>query len=98
MVMPASATPRHPDPIFFFAGGPSNQATSTAPIWAGLAFERYRDMVLVDRRGTRGSGSLYCEDLDDPADVMMPRYHLPAVEACRDRLSRQADVGSHVNP
>ena len=91
-VVRASATPRQPDPIFHFAGGPSDQAKSSAPIWAGLPFERNRDHVFVDQRGTRGSGSLYCEDLDDPADVMMPRYHLPAVEACRDRLARQADL------
>jgi pimeloyl-ACP methyl ester carboxylesterase len=91
-VVPASAKPRQPDPIFHFAGGPGDQATRFAPIWAGLPFERYRDHVFVDQRGTRGSGSLYCEDLDDPADVMMPRYHLPAVEACRDRLARQADL------
>ena len=63
-----------------------------APIWAGLSFERHRDLVFVDQRGTRGSGSLYCEDLDDPTDIMMPRFHLPAVEACRDRLARQADL------
>ncbi len=91
-VVPASATPRQPDPIFHFAGGPSEQATPFAPIWAGLPFERHRDDVFVDQRGTRGSGSLYCKDLDDPADVMMPRYHLPAVETCRDQLARQADL------
>jgi pimeloyl-ACP methyl ester carboxylesterase len=92
IVVPASAMPRHPDPIFFFQGGPSNQATLAVPLFAELPFERNRDFVFIDQRGTRGSGSLYCEDLDDPADVMMPRFHLPAVEACRDRLSRQANL------
>jgi pimeloyl-ACP methyl ester carboxylesterase len=95
MAVPASATPRQPDPIFVFAGGPGEQATRAAPIWAGLPFERNRDLVFVDQRGTRGSGSLYCEDLDDPADIMMPRYHLPAVEACRDRLAGRADLAKY---
>ena len=63
-VIPASATPRRPDPIFFFAGGPSDQATLIVPLFADLPFERNRDLVFVDQRGTRGSGSLYCEDLD----------------------------------
>jgi hypothetical protein len=31
-VVPASAAPRQPDPIFHFAGGPSEQATPSAPI------------------------------------------------------------------
>jgi pimeloyl-ACP methyl ester carboxylesterase len=91
-VLPASATPRQPDAIFVFAGGPSEQATSLAPFLAGLPFERHRDVVFIDQRGTRGSVSLYCADVDDPADVVMPRFHLSAVETCRDRLARQADL------
>ena len=78
--------------MFFFAGGPGESATRAAPVWAGLPFERNRDLVFVDQRGTRGSGSLYCEALDEPADVMTPRYHLPAVKACRDLLARHADL------
>jgi pimeloyl-ACP methyl ester carboxylesterase len=91
-VLRASATPRQSDPVFLFSGGPGEQATRAAPIWADLPFERHRDMVFVDQRGTRGSGSLYCEDLDDPPDVTMPRFYLPAVERCRDRLARRADL------
>jgi pimeloyl-ACP methyl ester carboxylesterase len=91
-VLPASASPRQPDPVFVFAGGPSDKATTFAPIWAGLPFERNRDLVFIDQRGTGGSNSLYCADLDDPADVTMPRYHLPAVKACRNQLTRQADL------
>jgi pimeloyl-ACP methyl ester carboxylesterase len=75
-----------------FAGGPGDQATPFAPIWAGMPFDRHRDFVFVDQRGTRGSGSLYCEELDDPADIVMPRFHLPAVELCRERLGRHADL------
>jgi pimeloyl-ACP methyl ester carboxylesterase len=92
VVLPASATPRQPDPIFLFAGGPSGQATPGAPFYAGLPFDRNRDIVFVDQRGTRGSGSLYCEDLDDPPDLTMPRFHLPAVERSRDQLVRRADL------
>jgi pimeloyl-ACP methyl ester carboxylesterase len=91
-VVPASVTPRQSDPVFLFTGGPGEPATRAAPIWAGLPFERNRDMVFVDQRGTGGSVSLYCEDLDDPPDVLMPRFHLPAVERCRDKLALQADL------
>ena len=92
VVLPASATPRQPDPIFWFGGGPGDQSTPSVPFWTGLPFGRNRDIVLVDQRGTRGSGSLYCEDLDDPPDLTTPPYYLPAVERCRDRLARQADL------
>ena len=34
-VVPPSATPRQPDPMFFFAGDPGEQATRAAPFWAG---------------------------------------------------------------
>ena len=85
------ATPTGSD-IPLSQAAPATKRHRSAPIWAGLPFERNRDLVFVDQRGTRGSGSLYCEDLDDPADIMMPRFHLPAVELCRDRLARQADL------
>ena len=93
IVAPASATPRQPDAIFVFSWRPRlARRQFWRRSWAGLPFERHRDLVFIDQRGTRGSGSLYCADVDDPADVMMLRYHLTAVETCRDRLAQRADL------
>jgi hypothetical protein len=63
-----------------------------APDFAKYFTTRDRDLVLVDQRGTKGSAFLYCQELDEPADVLMPRFHMPAVESCRDRLAQQADL------
>jgi pimeloyl-ACP methyl ester carboxylesterase len=80
------------DPVFFIAGGPSSPITAVAPDFAKYFTTRDRDLVLVDQRGTKGSAFLYCQELDEPADVLMPRFHMPAVESCRDRLAQQADL------
>ncbi len=54
---------RAPDPIFFFAGGPGQSATEAFPIVAGSLAEanEFRDIILVDQRGTGGSNKLTCD-------------------------------------
>ena len=61
-VLPASNAPAKPDPVFVLAGGPGQSITETYPRIAP-AFERLnreRDIVLVDQRGSGGSGPLAC--------------------------------------
>ncbi len=52
-----------PDPIFFFAGGPGQSATEAYPIVAGSLAKsnEYRDIILIDQRGTGGSNKLSCD-------------------------------------
>lgn len=61
-VLPAENPSARPDPVFVLAGGPGQSITETYPRIAP-AFDRLhreRDVVLVDQRGTGGSGLLSC--------------------------------------
>jgi pimeloyl-ACP methyl ester carboxylesterase len=69
-VLPALRREAEPDPLFVLAGGPGQGARSYAPFVA-RAFRkvrRFRDIVLVDLRGTGDSGALSCSwPVDDPS-------------------------------
>lgn len=62
-VIPALARNKHPDPVFFFAGGPGQSAMelagSVSRLLARLA--NRRDLVFIDQRGTGRSAPLVCE-------------------------------------
>jgi pimeloyl-ACP methyl ester carboxylesterase len=71
-VIPADAPEARPDPVFVLAGGPGQAITEVYPQVAP-AFERLnrdRDVVLVDQRGTGGSGRLACPDLERPGSEL----------------------------
>jgi pimeloyl-ACP methyl ester carboxylesterase len=65
-VLPAVARNKHPDPIFFLAGGPGQSAIDLAgAVQAMLGrFGNRRDIVLIDQRGTGRSAPLECEKPD----------------------------------
>ena len=85
-----------PDPIFYFAGGPGQAATTTAGGWAQAAALRERhDVVLVDQRGTGGSNGLECKFYGDPPDlarVASGYLGTKNVERCRAELEKKADL------
>jgi pimeloyl-ACP methyl ester carboxylesterase len=61
-VLPSENPSSKPDPVFVLAGGPGQSITEVYPRIAP-AFDRLhreRDIVLVDQRGTGGSGLLSC--------------------------------------
>ncbi len=61
-VLPSENPSSRPDPVFVLAGGPGQSITEVYPRIAA-AFDRLhreRDIVLVDQRGTGGSGLLSC--------------------------------------
>jgi len=67
-VLPAGNPSAKPDPVFVLAGGPGQSITETFPRIAP-AFERLnreRDVVLVDQRGSGGSGPLACPRIGRP--------------------------------
>ena len=95
-VLPATETPKEPDPLFALEGGPgagiSGSAASHVQAFAGI--RRHRDVVLVDQRGTGLSHALHCSPRgkDKPA----PRGGLispEAARACRAELEKDADLG-----
>ena len=64
VVVPALARRKHPDPIFFLAGGPGQSAIALAPqlLRQMARLNNRRDLVFVDQRGTGQSAPLVCED------------------------------------
>lgn len=84
-VLPALARNKHPDPVFFFAGGPGQSAIEIAGQVAAILarFSNRRDIVLVDQRGVGRSAPLVC-DTDDPALPLAEQFSL---ERQRARLA-----------
>jgi len=99
VVLPARREPRR-DPLVYLAGGPGASAVAAAS-WIGQSFaalRETRDILLVDLRGTGGSGALDCADRKGPAgvqqilDEFFPRR---LVERCRDELATRADLAAY---
>ena len=90
IVVPAAARQKHPDPVFFLAGGPGQGAIglagATYPLFARL--NNRRDLVYIDQRGTGRSAPLACE----PDDALPLVQRLDAAAAvvrastCRAQL------------
>lgn len=95
VVARATGSPREPDPIVFLTGGPG-QAGSEGGGFANQAFgavRRHRDLILIDPRGTGRSNGLLCAMTRRPEDIGRPTLYVPeSVRACRDSLSRHADL------
>lgn len=82
-----------------FNGGPGAPATPAA---AGVAralasIREDRDILLVDHRGTGGSGALVCDNpfpggIASRFETVFPLDH---VDACREMLSRRADLSRY---
>jgi pimeloyl-ACP methyl ester carboxylesterase len=91
-VLPALARNKHPDPLFFFAGGPGQSAIELAGPLSRLfaRINNRRDVVLVDQRGTGRSAPLACGD-DPPTRPMAEAADLEAqvrrLQQCRQRLT-----------
>ena len=81
-------------PLFDLAGGPGIAAVDGAGFYLsdGLEYRRGREIVLVDQRGTGGSGPLNCPQLQSQAASRLPLYPPGAVRACRRALSKHADL------
>lgn len=98
VVIPANAPQRQPDAIAYFAGGPGDSAVQEGG-WIAHALRQKgaqtRDLLLVDLRGTGESAPLNCPDFMGARGVQgfLDNY-LPAdgVRACREQLSRTADL------
>lgn len=92
-VLPALARNKHPDPVFFFAGGPGQSAmTLVGPLSRQLArFSNRRDVVLIDQRGTGRSAPLVC-DADAPTkplrEMADPALQASLLQQCRETLQK----------
>jgi pimeloyl-ACP methyl ester carboxylesterase len=92
-VLPALARQKHPDPVFFFAGGPGQSAIDLAGSiqrMLGRLGSR-RDIVLVDQRGTGRSAPLAC-DSPGPEESLAQAFDrsrlVAAIGRCRETLEK----------
>lgn len=105
-IVRASSTPRHPDPIIYFSGGPGYGGLQAARRWAALPLVTDRDIITFDQRGTGGAApNLDCPEVDSAIFGMFEMAEDPKVEgvaveraylACRRRLIGEGiDLGSY---
>src|SRR5689334_1763213 len=95
VILPALQKDHAPDPLFLLHGGPGATATSLAPGFSRLPFRQHRDIVMVDQRGTGASNPLQCDFYGDPPDLqrlVTTEFPVAQVRACRERLSKIADL------
>jgi pimeloyl-ACP methyl ester carboxylesterase len=104
-VLPALNKEHQPDPLFMIAGGPGQP--SAAFYIQGIrkdfvnAVRANRDVVLVDQRGTGGSHALPCVLYPASAGVQAlfgEFANADIVRACRDTLSKDADLTQYTTP
>ncbi len=74
LVLPGMSRENAPDPLFYLEGGPGGAATKKARFIreSFRQVQRDRDIVLVDQRGTGGSGPLNCKFTGDEDDTLSP--------------------------
>jgi len=100
VVLPALGNQRRPDPIFLLAGGPGMGATDLAKL-ADRAMGRlreWRDVVLVDQRGTGDSNPLDCDlvDADSVYYALDGELPLDLMRQCLEGLD--ADPRQYTTP
>jgi pimeloyl-ACP methyl ester carboxylesterase len=91
VVLPATGADRAADALVYFAGGPGASSVEEGAdfVQEVSALRRRHDVVLVDMRGTGGSGALTCAELtgEHGVQTFLDEF-LPAsgVRSCRDAL------------
>jgi pimeloyl-ACP methyl ester carboxylesterase len=102
VVLHARREPRLPDPVFYLAGGPGQDATTVAATWANEEIRERRDLVLVSQRGTGGSQRLACElggtREGDTQSALGPMFVAAEFQACLAELSQRADLRLYSTP
>ena len=64
VVVKSLQQPSLPDPVVYISGGPGSPLTSYADHQARTPYAPYRDLILVDQRGTGLSEPTLCPDLN----------------------------------
>ena len=64
VVVKSLQQPSLPDPVVYISGGPGSPLTSYADHQARTPYAPYRDLILVDQRGTGRSEPSLCPDLN----------------------------------
>ena len=101
-VIPALGPDRLPDALTLFTGGPGESNVASAPEALEMfgSLRQRRDILLVDFRGTGGSGGLFCTEMQGSAGAqgLLDSFYRPeAVKACAERLAQTADFSQYTN-
>jgi pimeloyl-ACP methyl ester carboxylesterase len=96
-VIPAAESPREPDAVTYFDGGPGEAAINSAGFVFHLlsALHRRHDILLVDQRGTGQSSPLTCHafgEADSLQRWLGSFLPLDAIKRCAADLSANADL------
>jgi pimeloyl-ACP methyl ester carboxylesterase len=105
-LVPARSHAPARDPVVFLAGGPGGSAIGQAQLLVETGFNRDRELVLMDQRGTMlTSPSVQCPEIDRFAARSLAlvydaastgRLHVAATRACYRRLrARGMDLGAY---
>ncbi len=102
VILPAKSPDRQPDPVVYLNGGPGDSNVDAASWLAAELKEinQQRDILLVDFRGTGGSGGLFCPEMETSAGLQgyLDHYLAPdQVKACAERLAKTADLSQYTN-
>ena len=94
VVLPALGRTPSPDPLLPLVGGPGQGAADLAPILVQrfAAYREWRDLVLIDQRGTGKSNGLHCARAKRASDLMGKIFDPVRLAECRDELSSRADL------
>jgi pimeloyl-ACP methyl ester carboxylesterase len=91
---------RQPEPVFLFEGGPGAPSTGMAGLARGPfgPVMEFRDVVLVDQRGTGASHGLMCnlEARRYPARAFGHVFDPAFFAKCRAQLEKRADLTRYV--
>jgi len=96
-IIPALSAQPAPDPVVYLAGGPGGIAVGEADFVVAAGFNRDRDLVVMNQRGTfLSEPALTCKSIDDFNRELLglrfysestKRAHLAATEACHRKLA-----------
>ena len=94
IILPAHNGAARPAPILPLAGGPGQGTASLAAFYGRRfgALRADRDILLVDQRGTGESNGLYCPAPPSAAELVGKLFDPARFAACRDELSKRADL------
>jgi len=101
VVIAARKQPALPDPVFYFAGGPGQNAAAGVRQWVGHWMNADRDVVLISQRGTGGDNRLQCDlagDDDDLQGYLDDPFDPKALRACLETLRKRADLTQYSTP
>ena len=96
----ANVARKEPDAIVYFAGGPGESAVDSGSFVAEVIRRQgpqTRDLLLVDLRGTGRSAPLECPGLRSVQGFLDDYMPAEGVRACRERLSKTADLTQYTS-